>query len=139
MPLSLESRRVGDITVVNCRGRIVEGAESQALRQLLDDLLASGPHVILNLGGVDFIDSSGLGLLVRYATRTRNANGSLKLCTLSPRVVDVLTVTRLHGAFESYETATDAIAAFYRHGGPAGSAPRLDIDILCVEIGRAHV
>jgi anti-sigma B factor antagonist len=131
--ISLESRRVGDITVVTCTGRIVEGTESIALQQLLDDLLQDGPDLILHVGGVDFIDSSGLGLLVRYATRTRNAGGNLKLCVLLPKIAEVLKVTHLGRILEWYETEAGAITAFYQHAGWGAGSSRLQTDILCVD------
>jgi hypothetical protein len=67
--------------------------------------------IVLDLGGVDFIDSSGLGLLVRFMTRTRVAKGHLKLCSVPAKIVDILRVTRLNTIFESYETEGAAIAA----------------------------
>src|ERR1700758_3207702 len=84
VPLSFQSRRVGDITVVTCSGRIVAGAEATALQQHLTDLLHHDPYLILHLGAVDFIDSSGVGLLVRFFSRTQQAGGNLKLCDVSP-------------------------------------------------------
>jgi anti-anti-sigma factor len=133
VPISFESRRVGNITVLMCTGRIVEGVESTALRQFLEDLLQDGPHLILHLGGVDFIDSSGLGLLVRCATRTRNAGGSIKLCALAPRITEVLKATHLVKILESYESEAEAITAFYRSGGSGSGAAPLRTDILCVD------
>jgi anti-sigma B factor antagonist len=134
VPISLESRRVGDVTVVTCSGRIVEGAESIALQQFLDDQLQDGPYLILHLGGVDFIDSSGLGLLVRFATRARNAGGNLKLCVLGPKLADVLKVTHLVRILEPSESEADAIAAFYQHGASGAGSSRFHTDILCVDV-----
>ena len=133
MPISLESRRVGDITVVTCSGRIVEGAESIALGQFLDDLVPFGPNLILHLGGVDFIDSSGLGLLVRYTTRTRQAHGHFKLCALSSKTAEVLRITHLDKVFEAYALEADAIAAFYERASSSTGSTRLHTDILCVD------
>ena len=133
MPLSLEHRRVGDVTVVTCAGRIVEGPESIALQQLLDELLQYGPHLVLNLGAVDFLDSSGLGLLVRYVTRTRNAHGHLTLCALSPQLIKVLDVTHLRAAFDAYDVEADAIDAQYRRAPSGGGTTRLQTEILCVD------
>ena len=100
MPLSLQSRRVGDITVVTCSGRIVEGDESATLQKHFDDLLPDDPYILLDLGGVQFIDSSGLGLLVRFLARTRTANGGLKLCAVPDTIAEVLRVTKLATIFE---------------------------------------
>jgi anti-sigma B factor antagonist len=132
VPLSFQSRRVGDITVVTCSGRIVEGAESAALQQHLNDLLHQDPYLILHLGAVDFIDSSGVGLLVRFFSRTQLAGGSLNLCDVSPRIREVLKITRLNTIFESYESEADAIAASYRRARATAESFR-KTNILCVE------
>jgi anti-sigma B factor antagonist len=133
MPLALDHRRVGDIVVVTCRGRIVEGDEARSLQALIDDLLPFGADLVLNVGGVDFIDSSGLGLLARYLTRTRNAGGGLKLCEVAPRLADVLKVTRLLSVFDPYDTEASAIAAFYARPGTRHAASLRAADILCVD------
>ena len=132
MPLSLQSRRVGDITVVTCSGRIVEG-ESAALHQHLEDLLPYDPYIILDIGDVDFIDSSGLGLLVRFLTRTRTANGSLKLCAVPERIGEVLRITKLGTIFESHASEAEAVSAFYQPEKSAAASFRFNTDILCVE------
>jgi anti-sigma B factor antagonist len=108
MPLSLQSRRVGDITVIACGGRIVEGAESAALQQHLN-LLSHDPCLVLNLAGVEFIDSSGLGLLVRLLTRSRAAGGTLRLCAVPARIAEVLRITRLDKLFDTHASEADAI------------------------------
>jgi anti-sigma B factor antagonist len=131
--LSLQSRRVGDITVVTCRGRIVEGAESTALHQHLDGLLPHHPYIVLNLGDVQFIDSSGLGLLVRFLIRAQAARGNLKLCAVHDHVAEVLKITRLKTMFESHESEADAVAAFYQRATSAGESFRFKTDILCVD------
>jgi len=114
VPLSFHSRRVGDVTVLECSGRIVEGQESAALLRQVDDLLAMHSYVLLHLGGIDFIDSSGVGLLVRVLRRTQNAYGKLALCAVSPKIREVLRVTRLHSLFDTYEAEAEAIAEFDR-------------------------
>lgn len=138
MPISLGHRRVGDITVVTCIGRIVEGPESIALQERLDELLPYGPQLVLHMGAVDFLDSSGLGLLVRNVTRTRNAHGNLKLCALSPRIIEVLKVTHLGAIFDTHESEEEAISAFYQRAAVGGGTTRLHTDILCVD-GSADV
>src|SRR5437879_13614887 len=95
VPITLESRHIGDIHVVSCAGRLVEGPELIALRQSLDELMADGGDMVLHVAGVDFIDSSGLGLLVRYVTRARNAHSNIKLCAASSNFAEVLKVTNL--------------------------------------------
>ena len=132
MPIALSSRRLGDITLVTCGGRIVEGAESTALQTLIDDLLPDGPFLILDMGVVEFIDSSGLGLLVRYLTRARNARGALKLCAVSPKLADVLRITHLDRVFESYASEADAIGAIYQRARSTDAPFRFGTDILCI-------
>ena len=133
MPLSLQHRRVGDITVVKCIGRIVEGAESAALKQYLDDLLRDYSDIILDLDEVQFIDSGGLGLLVRLHTRARAANGDLKLCAVPAKIGEVLRITHLSTIFESHGSEAEAISAFYQPSKSSGVPYRFDTDILCVE------
>src|SRR5262245_32504519 len=132
VPIAIDSRFVDGINIVMCRGRIVEGPQLIALRQRLDEALARSPDLILHLGDVDFIDSSGLGLLVRYVTRTRNANGRLTLCGASSKVTDVLNVTRLTPIFDSYDTESDAIASFYQRVSSATASHRFRSELLCV-------
>ena len=132
MSLRLQSRRVGDVTVVSCTGRLVGGEETAAFQQLVDSLIAVNPRIVLHLAELEFIDSAGLGLLVRYFTRTRNAHGTLAICALSPRVVEVLRITRLDAVFQTYATEADAIADAHRperRQDPAFMNP----NILCVD------
>lgn len=136
MSISFDTRRVGDIAVVKVSGNVVEGAESAALQKHLDGLMPFGSHILLDLSGVGFLDSSGLGLLVRYLTRTRNAHGNLKLCSLPPSIDEVLRVTRLRAVFDPHASEEEAIAAFYqRTDAPTGSF-RFRIDILCVDLSN---
>jgi len=131
MSISLEHRRIDGIHVVSCTGRIVEGAESDELREYLDDLMQYGPNVIVNVGTVDFVDSSGLGLLVRYTMRARNAHGALKLCGVSSRFATILKATRLDRVFDAHESEADAIAAFYQRPAADVEGTR-GSEILCV-------
>lgn len=132
MRLSFHSRTVGDITVVKCDGAIVEGAESAALRQHVTDALEHTLAIVLDLRGVDFIDSSGLGLLVRILART--GQDRLKLCGLSNRISETLKITRLASVFDCHDSEADAIAAFY-NDSTGSSAPSTFVapNILCVE------
>src|SRR5205085_3526345 len=79
---------------------------------------------------VDFIDSGGLGLLLRCLIRTQNAHGILKVCGISPRIRETLKATKLDTVFESYRCEADAIAGFYLPPR-AGDAPALTANVLC--------
>ena len=131
MSLTLQSRCVGDVTVVTCSGRIVAGEESKSLQVCLDRLLPETPHVLLHLGAVDFIDSGGLGLIARYLTRPQDRRGTLKVCAVSPKIDDVLRITRLKSVFQPYATEADSIADIHRssQGIDAFDNP----DVLCVD------
>ena len=133
MSLSIQSRRVGDISVVKCSGRIAEGDETAALQQFLEGLRPRDRFIILDLGETSFIDSSGLGLLVRFRMRFLTAGGDLKLCAARARIAEMLTITRLASVFEPFESEADAIAAFYQPTPSAGQAYRFNTEILCVE------
>ena len=130
MSLSLVQRRVGEVTVITCSGRIVAGDESASLQSALDELIPFSPHILLHLGAVDFIDSAGLGLLARYLTRVQNARGTLKVCAVSPKIDDVLRVTRLKAVFQPYETEADSITALHRDDRSESFGKP---DVLCVD------
>lgn len=131
MSLTLQSRCVGDVTVVTCSGRIVAGEESKSLQVCLDRLLPESPHVLLHLGAVDFIDSGGLGLIARYLTRPQDRRGTLKVCAVSPKIDDVLRITRLRSVFQPYATEADSIADMHRGG--RGVDAFENPDVLCVD------
>jgi anti-sigma B factor antagonist len=131
MSLSIDSHRAGEITVLTCSGRIVEGVESAALQRRIDELIAEGPYVILHLGGIEFIDSSGLGLLVRCLIRLESLHGLIRVCAPSPRVAEAFRVTGLNTLFKVFETEAAAVAGFYDL--PSGKrADAAATNILCV-------
>jgi anti-sigma B factor antagonist len=128
--LSLQDRQVGYVTVITCRGRLVSGAEADALLRRIDDLLLVNSRILLHLGEVDYIDSGGLGLLVRCLTRVQNAAGQLNICALSPKVSDVLRVTRLDSVLEPYYAEADAIASAHSETHDSAAAGAL---VLCTD------
>ena len=132
MPLSIDSHRAGEITVLTCKGRIVEGAEADSLQERLHDLMAEGPYVVLHLGGVDFIDSSGLGLLVRCLIRIESLHGLIRVCTASARVSEAFRMTGLNTLFKDFASEADAIAGFYDLASGTRAAIA-DANILCAE------
>jgi anti-sigma B factor antagonist len=133
MSLSLQSRSVGDIAVVACVGRIIEGPDASALDSHVKELLPQQPHVLLDFREVSFIDSAGIGILVRLLTRARAAHGDLKLCAVSSHIRDVLRSTKLNTILIAYDTEVDAIAAFCAPADSVEAPPWLDIDIVCVD------
>jgi anti-sigma B factor antagonist len=131
MHLSLERRLVGDATVVICRGRLTAGAESAALQQSLDALMPRTRHVVLHLGEVEFIDSGGLGLLVRYLVRAQRSTATLSVCAVSPKIDEVLRITKLKTVFPPYETEAVAITEVHRRDATDDAAAKTTV--LCVD------
>lgn len=132
MPLSINARGVGRVTVIQCSGRIVAGSEMESLRAQVGGMMRDRKDFVLHLGEVAFIDSSGLGTMVRLLTTTRKSHGDLKLCNVPEAIDKLLKMTNLNTLFETHETEESAISAFYRGSAPeqaAASGP----PILCVE------
>ncbi len=113
MSLKLNIRQVGDVTVVDAAGRITLGEGSSAFRDTIKDLVNKGQKKILvNLGEVTYIDSSGIGELVSGYTTVSNAGGQLKLLNLTKRVHDLLQITKLYTVFEVFDDEAKALASF---------------------------
>jgi anti-sigma B factor antagonist len=133
LPLSLDTREVGRVTIVRCNGRIVAGGECEALREHVAWLLRDRRSIVLHLGEVGFIDSSGLGTMVRALTTTRQAHGDLKLCNLPEFVRKVLEMSRLTSVFDVLDSEEKAIAAFYRTGARAEIPVSTGRGVLCLD------
>ena len=113
MALKIDTREVGQVTILDVKGRIVLGDEIGDLRDAVRGLVADGKKkIILNLADVDYIDSSGVGELVGCFTTVRNAGGELKLLKLSQKVQDVLYVTKLYTVFDIREDEFTAVKSF---------------------------
>ena len=113
MALSIDSREVAHVTILDVRGRIVLGEEIHSLRDAVRNLIADGKKkIILNLADVDYIDSSGVGELVGAFTTVRNAGGELKLLNLTQKVHDVLHVTKLYTVFDIRDDEFTAVKSF---------------------------
>ena len=133
MQLRLESRPVGEVFVVQCVGRLVTGNEIFTLHSQVADAIEKYGDVVLQLERLDFVDSSGLGALLRLMQAARAKGGDLKLSGVPPRIHKMLELTHLSSQFEIYESLEEAITAAYlgsRYSrGKSGDArPRL----LCV-------
>lgn len=107
------TREVGVITLVDLSGRIALGEGSALLRKTIRDLLDSGNNkILLNLGDVNYIDSSGIGELVSGFTAVRSRGGQLKLLHLTKKVHDLLQITKLFTVFDVYTDEPTAIRSF---------------------------
>lgn len=113
MALSIASREVDGVTVLDLGGRITLGEGSVQLRESIRDLIGKGQKkILLNLGDVSYIDSSGLGELVSAFTTAKNQGASLKLLNLTNKVKDVLQLTKLYTVFDIYDAEVTAIASY---------------------------
>jgi anti-sigma B factor antagonist len=101
------------VTVISPRGKIAIGVGDVALREsVLDALEAGAGNMLFNMASVTTIDSSGVGEMVSAYTTVTNRGGKLKLCELSPKVLDILQITQLITVFDSYETEQEALDSF---------------------------
>lgn len=114
MNLKLEGREVEGVMIVSCQGRIVFGEESNYLRETLKRVLASNRKIVLNLAGVSYIDSGGLGTLVGVYSSARASGAEIKLASLGQKLRDVLQITKLVTVFEVYDTEQQAVQSFQR-------------------------
>ncbi|MCI0626255.1 MAG: STAS domain-containing protein [Acidobacteria bacterium] len=113
MSVKINKREEGSITVVTLSGRLTLGDASALLRDTLRQLLEDGKKkIVLNLGDVAYIDSSGLGELVSGFTTVKNSGGELKLANLTQKVNDLLTVTKLYTVFEVHNDESTAVRSF---------------------------
>ena len=113
MALKMTSREVDGVTVVALDGRIVLGEESNALREKIKSLVAEGKKkIVLNMDGVTFIDSAGLGTLVAAHHSAKAQGASLRLCHLGTKFQEVLQITKLMTIFDVYNTEAEAVASF---------------------------
>jgi anti-sigma B factor antagonist len=121
MSLELTSRICGTVLIVECHGRIVAGAEGESLHAVLrKDSFRNLKQVVLAMGGVNRLDSTGLGLLVRYANSLHQRGGDLRLAGVTPPIMEVLQLTRLDTVLKIFPTEDEAILSFLEK--PAGGS-----------------
>lgn len=113
MSIKVSTRQVDKVTIVDMSGRITLGEGSSTLRETVRDLLSKGQKkVLLNLGDVSYIDSSGIGELVSSFTSVSNQGGQLKLLNLQRKVHDLLQITKLYTVFEVHTDEAAAVKSF---------------------------
>lgn len=113
MQLEIKERGAGDVVILDLLGKITIGEGSVQLRDAVSNLLESGrQRIILNLQGVSYVDSSGIGELVSRFTTTKNQGGQLKLLQLPKKIKDLLMITKLLTVFEIYEDEETALSSF---------------------------
>lgn len=111
--MEITERSVGDVIVLDLNGKILLGEGDEVLRHTVRSLIAGGTRkLLLNLAAVPHVDSAGLGELVRCHTRMVQAGGSVKLLSLTARMQDLLSITKLATVFESFESEDSAVGSF---------------------------
>jgi anti-sigma B factor antagonist len=111
--MEIHTRTVGDVHVLDISGKIILGEATKAIRYTISDLLENGgKKIVLNLTDVNYIDSSGIGELVRTYTTVTNEGKQLKLLNLTKKIRELLAITKLLTVFQVYESEQAAVASF---------------------------
>jgi len=116
--MQIEERAAGDVTVLDLKGKMTLGEGDIILKDKVNSLALQGKkQIVLNLADVPYIDSAGLGEIVRTYTTMNRQGGSLKLLNLTKRITDLLSITKLLTVFETYENDADAVSTFSSSAG----------------------
>ena len=111
--INISERQAGDVTILDLEGKVTIGEGSVALRGAIRRLLGEGKNkILLNLGKVGYIDSSGIGELVSSFTAVNKEGGNLKLLNLTQKIQDLLAITKLLTVFDTYDDEASALASF---------------------------
>ncbi len=111
--MHIDQRSVGDVVVLDLKGKITLGEGDELLKDKVNSLVNQGHRkIVLNLAEVPYIDSAGLGEIVRTYTTVSRQGGSLKLLNLTKRITDLLSITKLLTVFETFESENDAVRSF---------------------------
>ena len=111
--MQITERTINDVTILDLDGRLMNGEGAELLRDKVTSIVFQGQRkVLLNLAKVPYVDSGGLGELVRCSTSTRHANGAVKLVNLTSKMTDLLTITKLLTVFDTYDSEAAALESF---------------------------
>lgn len=109
----IEERVIGDVTVLDLKGKMTLGEGDELLKDKINSMVHQGQKkLLLNLEGVPYIDSAGLGEIVRTYTTVSRQGGNLKLVNLTKRITDLLSITKLLTVFETFDSEADALKSF---------------------------
>ena len=111
--MQIEQRAVGSVMILDLKGKITLGEGDEALKDKINSLILQGhKKMLLNFGDVPYIDSAGLGEIVRTYTTVSRQGGSLKLLNLTKRITDLLSITKLLTVFETFDSENEAVRSF---------------------------
>ena len=111
--MQIDERAAGDVTILDLKGRMTLGEGDELLKDKINSLVLQGrKQIVLNLAEVPYIDSAGLGEIVRTYTTVTREGGQLKLLNLTKRITDLLAITKLLTVFETFENEADALKSY---------------------------
>jgi len=111
--MQIDERKVGDVTILDLKGKLTLGDGDELMRNKINGLIQAGAKkIVLNLGEVPYIDSAGLGEVVRAYTTVKRQEGMLKLLNLTKRIQDLLAITKLLTVFDTFDSENDAVKSF---------------------------
>ena len=111
--MDITKRRVGDVTILDLKGKLTINEGAELLRDTVASVVFQGERkILLNLAGVPYMDSGGLGELVRCSLITGRASGAVKLLNLTSKITDLLAITKLSNVFDSFDSEPEALASF---------------------------
>ena len=111
--MDITKRRVGDVTTLDLKGKLTIGDGAEILRDTVASVVFQGERkILLNLAGVPYLDSGGLGELVRCSVITGRASGAVKLVNLTSKITDLLAITKLSNVFDTFDSESEALSSF---------------------------
>jgi anti-sigma B factor antagonist len=111
--MQIEERTIGDVVVLDLKGKVTLGQGDELLKDKVNSLVNQGHRkIVLNLADVPYVDSAGLGEIVRTYTTVSRQGGSMKLLNLTKRITDLLSITKLLTVFETFDAESDAVRSF---------------------------
>src|SRR5437016_8757512 len=111
--MQIQERAVGDVMILDLKGKVTLGEGDELLKDKVNSMVNQGhKKIVLNLADVPYIDSAGLGEIVRTYTTVSRQGGSLKLLNLTKRITDLLSITKLLTVFETFDAEADAVKSF---------------------------
>jgi anti-sigma B factor antagonist len=111
--MKFSTRKIGDVIIIDVEGKILLGEGDNEIKQTVDDFLKQGhKKILLNLAKVPYLDSTGLGEIIRCFTTLRKNGGDFKLLSPNKRIMDLLSITKLLDVFDSYDNESSAMMSF---------------------------
>ena len=112
--MDITKRRVGDVTILDLNGKLTIGGGAEVLRDTVASVVFQDEKkILLNLAGVPYMDSGGLGELVRCSAVAGKASGAVKLVNMTSKISDLLTITKLSNVFDTFDSESEALASFH--------------------------